>query len=134
MRSATASRSAGPGLFGAARILRGENAEVVGRVSGFGGSNLRKLLAGSDSAVMHARRYTNASRASSIIGIVGAGLAFAAFRTLDDDNTNYGSASALIIASAAVGITAGGFQLRAQRELSRAVWWYNRDVSRSAPQ
>ena len=115
-------------FFRGTRLVRGTAGEPVARLRGFGGSNLATLLAGSDSAVAHARRYTRASRTSGAFGLVGAAL-FATAAAIDlEDREVKTSGLVLVGAGTVAGLAATGYQLAAQRSLGRAVWWYNRDV------
>jgi hypothetical protein len=115
-------------LLGGTRIVRGPEGETVGRLRGFGGANLARLLAGSDSAVAHARRYTTASRTSSAFALVGGALFVAAAAVDLEDRKVKDSGLVLVGAGSVAGLVATAYQLRAQRSLSRAVWWYNRDL------
>jgi len=99
-----------------------------------GAPRLAPLVAGSDSALACAREfdrdYTTGARISTVAGAVGGVLiAFAFQNRFQDRRPDWwligGSYAAL-----GVGIYGGWRTSRALRALSRALWWYNRDLPR----
>lgn len=116
------------GFFSGLRVVRGASGTDVGRVRAFGAPRLESMLAGSDSAVAHARRYTRAARGSSLLGAVGGAL-FAAAAVVDLRDREVTDAGLVLVGAGSVfGIASFVQQLKAQRALSRATWWYNRDL------
>ena len=118
-------------LFGSS-LVRGAAGESVGpRLSVFGGG-ADLLLAGPDSSAAHARAYVRDSRRAATLGLLGTVAAVVLIvrhegRTTDDiDATSTG----LAIASVGLSLAAIPFMVRAQRDLSRAVWWYNAALPR----
>jgi hypothetical protein len=114
-------------------LVRGAAGEQVGgNLGGFGGG-MGPLLAGPDSAAAHARDYTRNMRTSGVLGVLGA-VAFivATVRTdnFRDTTDPDGVAIGASIASVGFAIASIPFSLRAQRDLSRAVWWYNAALPR----
>ena len=117
------------GFFRGLHVVRGAEGTDVGRVRAFGSPNLATLLAGSDSAVVHARRYTGAARRSAALGLVGGAL-FVAAAIVDLRDREVTDAGLVLVGTGSLfGLASAGQQLRAQRELSRATWWYNRDLA-----
>jgi hypothetical protein len=117
-----------PGLLGP-RLVRGTNGASV-RL-GTWGSGVARLAGRSDSATVYAARYVRATRQSSVLGVLGTiGYATVLVRThVWRDRINNGDA---IIAVAGGGLLLATvpFGVRAQRNLSRAVWWYNATLPR----
>ena len=115
-------------FLGGLHVLRGASGADVGRVRAFGSPRLEALVAGSDSAVAHARRYTRSARHSAVLGAVGGAL-FAAAAVVDLRDREVTDAGLVLVGAGSVfGLASFTQQLRAQRELSRATWWYNRDL------
>ncbi|HEU4629055.1 MAG TPA: hypothetical protein VFS08_04895 [Gemmatimonadaceae bacterium] len=109
------------------RLVRGPEATVVARL-GFGGPSLASIVQRSDSAVAHARRYQSAQRTGDIVSLIGTVGTVAALFALDDESGARDEAIAVNIASVVVFVVGQSFHFKAQRELSRSLWWYNRDV------
>ena len=118
-----------PTLLGGTRILRGPDGVEVGRLR-LGGSDLPRLLAGSDSATAHARHFMRSTRASRVLGAVGAGLFVAAAVVDLRDREVTDAGLAYVAAGSVAGLISTGFELDARRALSRALWWYNAEMSR----
>ena len=118
----------GRAFFGAPVLLRGASAERIGRF-GLRGPDLAGIVAGSDSAVAHARAFRPHQRRAGIAGLLStaAGVTALVLGLNDANDGNVWPASA---AAGALGAYAGYEARLAQRELSRALWWYNRGVAR----
>lgn len=119
-----------PRFWGPSRLLRGREGVEVGKLGAFGGG-VDSLLAGPDSAAVHARRYVGAARTSNALGLLSAAAYVALLvhtdnTTKDFDNTDI----ALGVTGVGFGIASIPFALRAGRELSRAVWFYNAALAR----
>jgi len=119
-----------PAFFGP-RLVRGASGEVVSRLGGFGGG-VDSLLAGPDSAAAYGREYVRASQISGALGLIGA-LAYVV-TVVRSENSQYGLPSdadaATMIAGAGFLVASIPFGVRAQRSLSRAIWWYNAALPR----
>src|SRR4051812_10996158 len=114
-----------PRFFASARLLRGRTGEPVGSLGGFG-SGVDTLLAGPDSAAAHARRYVTDARRAGTLGLIGAVAGIVAIVRAngnheDDDAVTVGAA----IAGVGFSIASIPYALRAAREISRSVWFYN---------
>lgn len=119
-----------PTFFRGARIRRGPDGTDLGRAQGFGGTSLPVLLASSDSAVAHARHFRRSSRRATVLGAVAGGLIVAAAVVDLREREVTDAGLAYVAGAGVVGLVGIGFELDAQRALSRAVWWYNADLSR----
>lgn len=119
-----------PTFLRGARIRRGPDGTDLGRAQGFGGANLPVLLASSDSAVAHARHFIRSSRTATVLGAVAGGLMVAAAVVDLREREVTDAGLAYVAGASVVGLVAIGFELDAQRALSRAVWWYNADMAR----
>lgn len=108
------------------RLVRGPEGTVVARL-GLGGPKLVDVVQLSDSAVAHARSYQSAQRTGDIASLLGSIGSIAALVALDDD-TDSGEVIAINVGAAVVFAIGQGFHIKARRELSRSLWWYNRDV------
>lgn len=119
-----------PTFLHGARIRRGPDGTDLGRARGFGGTNLTVLLASSDSAVTHARHFMRSSRRATVLGAVAGGLLVAAAVVDLREREVTDAGLAYVAGAGAVGLVGIGFELDAQRALSRAIWWYNADMAR----
>jgi len=112
------------------QILRGREGTVVARAGVFRGPKVANLMNGSDSAVAEARVFEHnyhPGQSFAALGIATMGAAIGVSRIPD---INTWIPTGLTIASVAL-ITYGGTKLEsAYRALSKAIWWYNRDLSR----
>ena len=121
-----------PEWFGSPRIVRGVDGVPVGRIGFFFGDDLSRAVSGNAPAVDLARRAERLRGQGVLLGLSGGALFYAAFFT----NYGAGSDSGEAVAAAALlvgaGLTfAGGVvQVRANRSQSRAVWEYNRGLTR----
>ncbi len=115
---------------GTIRVVRGTSGTVVGKIGVFRQTDLTSVVSPSPNAVTEARTFQREYRPGTLLlsaGIVTMGAAFGASRIAD---INTWIPTGLTIASVAL-ITYGGTKLEsAYRALSKAIWWYNRDLSR----
>jgi len=118
-------------LFGNPAVLRGADGRRVARF-GVLGPDLERVVAGSDSAVAHARAFRPHARRAGIAGAVTglATLAVAVLSLTNEEGANDNAVFALGIGSAVVGAYAGIEARLAAREIARSVWWYNRALPR----
>ena len=108
------------------RLVRGPEGTLVAKL-GWGGPGLASIVELSDSAVTHARRYQSAQRAADVISLIGTVGSIAALVALSDD-ADASQTVAINVGSFVVFAVGQGFHIKARRELSRSLWWYNRDV------
>jgi hypothetical protein len=110
------------------KLVRGPEGTVVARL-GFGGPSLESVVAISDSAVVHARRYRTAQTTGNVLTTIGSLGTLAAVIALNQRDTNVDDeAIAVNVAGLAVWVVGNTFLYKARRELQRSVWWYNRAV------
>jgi hypothetical protein len=119
-------------------ILRGAGGAPVGRLGTFGAPALTPLVAGSDSAARHAavfdREYGTGKKllhGGAVVALVPLTILLHRTRDLDRDVT---AGDWALLAAAVPGLAVeiwGARKVeRSLKALSRAVWWYNRDLPR----
>ena len=115
--------------WGNIRIIRGADGEVVGSGGWFRDIDLEKLVASSPNAISQARLYEKNSFRGSVVGAVGAVTSVVGL-VLTTNSSNSAASPALIIGG--VGAVVWGVQHvnMSYSALSRALWWYNRDLPR----
>ena len=115
-------------------LVRGTAGESVARLGLFG-PNLERIVQDADSAVRHARQYRRSQNRGGAAALAGTALTVAAVVQCRDEGFYIvpdcsRTALSMFIGGAALSLY-GGFELaRANRALSRAVWWYNRALPR----
>lgn len=116
--------------LGNLQIVRGAQSTVVARAGVFHGPKVAALVSQSENALAEARvfeRDYEPGQSFVALGIATLGVAIGASRISDINNAipaGLTTASVLLIAY-------GGSKLEsAYRALSKAVWWYNRDLKR----
>ena len=115
--------------WGNVSIIRGADGPVVGALGWFRDFDLTQLLASSPSAVADARVFqTNNSRGSAV-GAVGATTTL--IGVLVAANSSNNAASPVLIIGGVGAMVWGAQHLSmSYSALSRALWWYNRDLKR----
>ena len=115
--------------WGSADIIRGAKGEVIGTVGWYRDFDLEKLLQPSPQAAAAAHDFRVGNFRGSLATTVGASLV-AIGLVVAGNNSNNASTPVLIIAGAG-GIGWGLNRIAASYgALSRALWWYNRDLAR----
>lgn len=115
-----------PGFTTPAAIVRGQNDSVMVVLPGFSG-RLAPMFPRPDSAYYHALRYDTYRRRAFIANIAGpAAFVIGSFLTNWSDRP----VSSALLMGGALGITVyGGYVTNvANDELSRTIWWYNREL------
>lgn len=115
--------------WGSADIIRGAKGEVIGTVGWFRDFDVEKLLQSSPQAATAAHDFRVSNFRGSLVTTIGASLV-AIGLVVAGNNSNNASTPVLIIAGA--GGIGWGLQHISQSyaALSRAMWWYNRDLGR----
>lgn len=115
------------GFFTRPVLLRGVDGERVGRF-GMRSPDLAALVAGSDSAVAHARAARPHQLRGGVARLLGTIAGVAAF-VIGRNDANSDNVWPLSLAAAGLGVYAGYEGRLAQREVARSVWWYNQRVA-----
>jgi hypothetical protein len=114
--------------WGNADIIRGANGEVLGTVGWFRGLDVSELVKSSPRALTEARKFETRNFRGSLVTAIGAttlGIGI----LVAGNNANNASTPILIIGGAGA-IGWGLQQINAgYAALSKAFWWYNRDLS-----
>jgi hypothetical protein len=115
--------------WGSGNIIRGAKGEVVGTVGWFRHFDVEKLVQSSPQAAAAARDFRVANFRGSLVSTIGASLVAIGI-AVATNNSNNASTPVLIIAGAG-GIGWGLQKINSSYgALSRALWWYNRDLGR----
>ena len=113
--------------WGSADIMRGAKGEVVGTVGWFRSFDVEKLVESSPQAAAAAKDFRVSNYRGSLVTSIGASLV-AVGLIIASNNSNNASTPVLIIAGAG-GICWGLTHINSSfGALSRALWWYNREV------
>jgi hypothetical protein len=115
--------------WGSADIIRGANGPLIGTVGWFRDFDVEKLVASSPQAVTEARAFRRNNFRGSLVGGLGAlTLVVGAVVTANSSNN---AASPILIVAGGGAMVWGAQHLNAgYSRLSRAFWWYNRDLAR----
>jgi hypothetical protein len=115
--------------WGNVSIIRGADGPVVGTLGWFRDYDLTQLLASSPEAVADARRFQTDNFRGSLVGTLGAtttviGVIVAA------NSSNNAASPVLIIGGVGAMVWGAQHLSMSYSALSRALWWYNRDLKR----
>jgi len=117
------------GRWGSADIKRGSSGAVIGTVGWFRDYDVEKLVATSPHAVTEAQSFKTDNFRGSLGTSVGV-LTFLTGLAVASNSSNNAASPILIIAGAG-GVAWGVYHLQlGYSALSRALWWYNRDLTR----
>jgi len=117
------------GRWGSADIKRGSSGAVIGTVGWFRDYDVEKLVATSPHAVTEAQSF----KTDNFRGSVGTSVGVLTFLTglAVASNSSNNAASPILIIAGAGGVAWGVYHLQlGYSALSRALWWYNRDLTR----
>lgn len=115
--------------WGRLRILQGVDGMVVGIAGPFKTANVEKIVAGSERAETEARLFRTSHRRGALSGALGL-VTLGVGIGVASSNANNAATPVFMIAGAG-GMLWGARQINAAySSLSRAVWWYNRDLPR----
>jgi hypothetical protein len=115
--------------WGSADIIRGANGPVVGTVGWFRGFDVTQLVESSPQALTEARAFKTNNFRGSLVG--GLGAATVVVGAILTSNSSNNAASPILIVAGAVAVAWGAQHLNmGYSALSRALWWYNRDLTR----
>ena len=116
--------------YGDLQIVRGVQGTVVARAGVFRGPKVADIVSGSERALAEAKAFERdyqPGQSVLAIGIATLGAAIGAWRVPE---ISPAIPASLTIVSVSL-ITYGGMKLEgAYRALSKAIWWYNRDLKK----
>ena len=116
--------------LGDLQIVRGKDGTVVARAGVFRGPRVAGLFNASEPATAEAKVFERDYNPGAYIAAAGIATLGAAIGASSIPDINNGIPSGLTAAGVLM-IAYGGTKLeRAYRALSRAIWWYNRDLKR----
>ena len=116
-----------PEPFGSPLILRGVDSVPVDRIGLFFGSDLSQAVSGDEAAYAYARR-AERDRTGAVLLALGGGAAVIASGIYAYGDPDRASVATLL--GGGLLIASGAVQIGAARAQSRAVWEYNRELSR----
>ena len=134
-RATDSTRSYGAGAlrfessWGNVRIIRGADGPVVGTSGWFRDFDLTQLLASSPSAVAEARVYQTDNFRGSLVGGIGAATTLVGVLVAANSSNN-ASSPVLVIGGVSAMVWGAQHLSTSYSALSRALWWYNRDLTR----
>ena len=134
-RATDSTRSYGAGAlrfessWGNVRIIRGADGPVVGTSGWFRDFDLTQLLASSPSAVAEARVYQTDNFRGSLVGGIGAATTLVGV-LVAANRSNNASSPVLVIGGVSAMVWGAQHLSTSYSALSRALWWYNRDLTR----
>jgi hypothetical protein len=115
--------------WGSADIKRGAGGAAIGTVGWFRHFDVEQLVASSPRAVAEARSFKTENFRGSLAS--GAGVLTFVTGIIIASNSSNNAASPILIIAGAGGIVWGAQHLQlGYSALTRAFWWYNRDLSR----
>ena len=116
--------------LGDLQIVRGISGTVVARAGLFRGPKVTNLVSSSEPALAEAKVFERDYNPGQYMAAAGIALLGAAIGAARIPDVNNGITSGLIGSSVLL-IGVGGSKLEsAYRALSKAIWWYNRDLKR----
>ncbi len=115
--------------WGNVSIIRGADGPVVGTLGWFRDFDLSQLLASSPPAVADAREFQTNNFRGSLVGTMGATTTLIGVIVAANSSNN---AASPVLVIGGVGAMVWGAQhlSMSYSALSRALWWYNRDLKR----
>ena len=115
--------------WGNVQVIRGANGAVVATSGWFRDFDIEKLLASSPQAAAEARVYQTNNFRGSLVGGIGAATTVAGI-LITANSSNSASSPVMIIGGVGAMVWGAQHLSRSYAALSRALWWYNRDLSR----
>jgi hypothetical protein len=117
--------------FWGRHLVRGTQGERVGGISLFG--SVPFLRERADSSGIYARRHADNVRWTAVLGVIGGVALATAVNLANAERPEDFDQRAWVVLGIGTAALWGSvpFSLRAQRSLSRAVWWYNSTLPNS---
>ncbi|HMG69533.1 MAG TPA: hypothetical protein VK544_00360 [Gemmatimonadaceae bacterium] len=116
--------------WGSINIIRGVNGPVVGSVGWFRRFDVEKLVESSPQATTEAGKFKSNNFRGSLIAGLGA-TTLVAGAILTSNSSSNASSPMLMIAGAGAMVWGVQYLNKGYSALSRAMWWYNRDLPRA---
>jgi hypothetical protein len=115
--------------WGSANIIRGASGTAVGTAGLFRDFDVEKLVSSSPQAVIEARAFKTNNFRGSLVG--GLGATTVVVGAILTSNSSNNAASPILMVAGAIATAWGVQHLNmGYAALSRAMWWYNRDLTR----
>ena len=115
--------------WGSADIIRGANGPVVGTAGLFRDFDVTQLVGSSPQAVTEARAFKTNNFRGSLVG--GLGATTVVVGAILTSNSSNNAASPILVVAGSIAVAWGVQHLNTgYSALSRALWWYNRDLTR----
>ncbi len=115
--------------WGKADIIRGANGPVIGTAGLFRSFDVTQVVGSSPQAVAAAREFKTNNFRGSLVG--GLGATTVVVGAILTSNSSNNAASPILIVAGSVAVAWGVQHLNmGYSALSRALWWYNRDLTR----
>lgn len=112
------------------KIVRGISDSVVGSIGTFRRGNLSELVSSSANALKEAKVFESNYRKGAWVAAAGVLVLGAWIGTTQVDQMNPGVRTTLLLGGF-VALAVGATRLEAAYQaLSKAIWWYNRDLSK----
>ena len=115
--------------WGNVRIIRGADGPVLGTVGWFRDFDLTQLLASSPPAVAEVRVFQTDNFRGSLVGGIGAATTLVGVLVAANRSNNAAS-PVLVIGGVSAMVWGAQHLSMSYSALSRALWWYNRDLTR----
>lgn len=115
--------------WGNVSIIRGADGSVVGTAGWFRDSGIESLLATSPSALKDFREYQTNNFRGSLVGVIGAATTVVGLLVATNSSNN-ASSPVMVIGGISAMVWGAQHLSRSYASLSRALWWYNRDLVR----
>ena len=115
--------------WGNVRIIRGADGPVLGTSGWFRDVDLTQLLASSPSAVAEASVFQTDNFRGSLVSGIGAATTLVGVLVAANSSNN-ASSPVLVIAGVSAMVWGAQHLSTSYSALSRALWWYNRDLTR----
>lgn len=113
--------------MGEFRIVRGINGPVVGKIGLFSRPDMAALVAPSENALREGREFNRNHGPGMAAGVAGMVVFATSLAASHAAGTNWGLTAATVGGGALM--VYGGIRLdKAYSSLSKAIWWYNRDL------
>jgi hypothetical protein len=116
------------GHIGDTRIVRGAQGTVLGKIGVFRGIDVAKLVSTSEPATVEAKKFAHDYAPGTWLTALGVATIGAWIGVSRIHDVNRGITTGLLLAGTGLVVYGGGRLENAYNALSRAVWWYNRDL------